>query len=78
MSNSGTYVWLVKVFKVKSGYHSFGLPFNPYGFDRYRPPVEDVDVLQWSKVFTSKISAINYQVKMSNKGYKVTIEKYYG
>lgn len=34
--------------------------------------------LKFKKVFTSKINAINYKVTMENKGYHVTLEKYYG
>ena len=36
------------------------------------------DILQFKKVFTSKISAINYKVNMENRGFVVTLEKYRG
>lgn len=58
------YVWLVKVYIVEEKSKD-GVHWKE-------------EYLQFKKVFTSKISAINYKIKMENKGYKVTIEKYTG
>ena len=45
---------------------------------RYAGSSYETAILLFQKVFTNKISAINYKISMENKGYYVTLEKYYG